>query len=194
MLVGASPVIASMIAIAFLHEPFRATLAIGTLTVVAGVVVLAREPGRAQSFFRIGTVFAGLSALLYATRDNLFRWSERGISPTPPLLGATVSLGAGAVVLGAWALATKKRDRAEAPSVLLAYLPAGLLVAFAYAALVAALDRGRVTIVSPVTATQGLWALLISWLVVGRREAVGGRLVLAAALLVCGAAVVSSAQ
>jgi drug/metabolite transporter (DMT)-like permease len=194
MLVGASPVMSSLIAIVFLSEPFRLALAVGTAAVVAGVVVLARERSHTRSFFRIGTLFAVLSALLYATRDNLFRWTERGSNHIPPLLGASVSLGAGALVLTAWALGGRGRERTEANSVVLAYLPAGLLVACAYAALVAALDRGRVTVVSPLTATQGLWAVLLSWLVVGQHEAIGKRILLSAALLVTGAAVVSSAR
>jgi drug/metabolite transporter (DMT)-like permease len=194
MLVGASPVVASLIAIVFLNEPFRVALALGTLAVAAGVVVLARERGPSQRFFRLGTLFAALSALLFATRDNLFRWSVRGQSPVPPLLGATVSLGAGALVLTAWALAAPRPQRRDTTSVFLAYLPAGLLVAFSYAALVAALDRGKVTIVSPLTATQGLWAVLISWLLVGQREAIGRRILLAAGLLVAGAAVVSTSR
>lgn len=194
MLVGASPVLSSAIAIVFLKEPLRVALALGTAAVVAGVVVLARERGRAQGFFQIGTLFAVLSALLYATRDNLFRWSERATNHVPPLLGATVSLGAGALVLTLWAVATGGRARSAWPSAVVAYLPSGLLVAFAYAALVGALDHGRVTVVSPLTATQGLWAVLLSWLVVGKREGVGRRLVLSATLIVAGAAVVSSAQ
>jgi uncharacterized membrane protein len=194
MLVGASPVLASMIAIVLLDEPFRVALALGTLAVAAGVVVLARERGPAQRFFRLGTLFAAFAALLFAVRDNLFRWSERGLSPAPPLLGATVSLGAGALILTVWALSTGRLDQRESTPVFLAYLPAGLLVAFSYAALVAALDRGKVTIVSPLTATQGLWAVLISWLLVGQREAIGRRILLSATLLVAGAAVVSSSR
>jgi drug/metabolite transporter (DMT)-like permease len=194
MLLGASPVLAAVIAIVFLKEPFRVALALGTAAVVAGVVVLARERGRAESFFRVGTLLALACALLYAARDNIFRWSERGAATVPPLLGAAVSLGTGALVLAVWALATRRPSHESRFPVLVAYAPAGLLVALAYAALVTALDRGRVTVVSPLTATQGLWAVLFAWLVLGRTEAIGRRIVLSATLLLAGAAVVSSAR
>jgi uncharacterized membrane protein len=63
-----------------------------------------------------------------------------------------------------------------------------------YVTLVAALDRGRVTVVAPLNGTNALWTVLFAALVLGRAEAVGRRLVLAAALIVAGGALVGATR
>jgi uncharacterized membrane protein len=55
-----------------------------------------------------------------------------------------------------------------------------------------AFDRGRVTIVAPLVATESLWAVLISMIMLRRSERFGVRLLLAAALVVGGGALISS--
>ena len=61
-----------------------------------------------------------------------------------------------------------------------------------YACLYSAFDRGRVTIVAPLVATESLWAVLISILVLRRSERIGARLLVAAAFVVGGGALISS--
>jgi uncharacterized membrane protein len=73
-----------------------------------------------------------------------------------------------------------------------AFAPAGLALALGYDALLAAFDRGRVSVVSPLNATGSLWAVLLSALVVGRSEAIGRRTVLAALLVVVGGALIGA--
>jgi uncharacterized membrane protein len=63
-----------------------------------------------------------------------------------------------------------------------------------YIALTAALDRGRVTIVAPLNGTNALWTVLFSVLLLGRSDAVGRRLVIAATLIVAGGALVSATR
>ena len=63
---------------------------------------------------------------------------------------------------------------------------AALLFGLAYAAVFVAFDHGRVTIVAPLYATESLWAVVWSALVLKRAEGVGPRLVLAAVLMVAG--------
>src|SRR5919199_711334 len=63
---------------------------------------------------------------------------------------------------------------------------AALLFGLAYGAVFVAFDHGRVTIVAPLYATESLWAVVCSALVLRRAEGVGPRLVLAALLMVAG--------
>lgn len=56
----------------------------------------------------------------------------------------------------------------------------------AYSFLLEALDRGRVTVVAPLYATESLWAVLFAALLLRRTEAVGQRVLAAAALMVAG--------
>ena len=59
---------------------------------------------------------------------------------------------------------------------------------------VEAFDRGRVTVVAPLNATQSLWAVLLAALVLGRSEAIGRRLVLAAVLVVAGGVLIGATR
>ena len=71
-------------------------------------------------------------------------------------------------------------------------MPAGLFLAGAYCALVAGFDRGSVGVVAPLNATQSLWAVLFAAVAYRRAEAIGRRTVLAAALVVCGGALIAA--
>ncbi len=69
-----------------------------------------------------------------------------------------------------------------------------MALGLAYAAVVVALDRGRVTVVAPLNATQSLWAVLLAALFIGHLEMIGRRTVLAGVLVVAGAVLVSATR
>jgi drug/metabolite transporter (DMT)-like permease len=73
-------------------------------------------------------------------------------------------------------------------------VPAAALLGIAYTCLFVALDRGRVTVVAPLNATQSLWAVLLAAVLLRAHEQVGRRLVLAAALVVAGSALVAATR
>ena len=81
-------------------------------------------------------------------------------------------------------------ERAALPfrcaAALRAFAPAGICLGVAYLCLIVALDRGRVTIVAPLNATQSLWGVIFAATLLGKREAVGPRLLVAAVLVVAG--------
>jgi drug/metabolite transporter (DMT)-like permease len=64
----------------------------------------------------------------------------------------------------------------------------------AYIALLLAFSRGDVTVVAPLNATQSLWGVLLAAALLGRVEAVGPRLVLAASLVVAGGVLVGATR
>ena len=63
-------------------------------------------------------------------------------------------------------------------------LPAGVLFGLSYVCLFEAYYRGLVTVVSPLVATESLWGVALSAVVLGTSERVGPRLVAGAALVV----------
>ncbi len=71
------------------------------------------------------------------------------------------------------------------------FLLSGLVYGVSYACLYSAFDRGRVTIVAPLVATESLWAVLISMVVLRHSERIGPRLLVASALVVGGGALIS---
>jgi drug/metabolite transporter (DMT)-like permease len=189
VLVGVSPVLSAAIAVTVLDEPLRSALVLGTLLVVAGGTLLVREPGRHPALLSLGITMALGAALLFAVRDNLVRWAARG-SDVPGFAAAGASLfSASIVMLLVVALRANVRERigrAARP-----FLPSGLLYGASYASLYSAFDRGRVTVVAPLVATESLFAVLISIVVLRRSEQIGPRLLLAAALVVGGGALIS---
>jgi drug/metabolite transporter (DMT)-like permease len=189
ILVGASPVLSAAIAIAFLDEPLRAVLALGTLLVVGGGTMLAWERGGPRGLLTLGAVLACVAAVLFAVRDNFVRWAERG-SAVPGVVAASCSLATASLVIGGLVLARGdgiRRARVAARPFLLS----GLIYGLAYAFLLTGFDHGRVTVVAPLYGTESLWAVVFSIAVLRRAEAVGVRLAAASLLVVAGGALIS---
>jgi drug/metabolite transporter (DMT)-like permease len=187
--VGVSPVLSAAIAVTVLGEPLHVALVLGTLLVVAGGILLVRERARPASFVSMGIVLALGAALLFAGRDNLVRWAARG-NDVPGFIAAFASLASASLVIllvvAARPGATDRIRRASRPLLL-----SGLVYGVSYGCLYSAFDRGRVTIVAPLVATESLFAVLISMLILRSSERIGPRLILAATLVVLGGALIS---
>jgi drug/metabolite transporter (DMT)-like permease len=139
----------------------------------------------------LGAALAFLCAGIFATRDNLLR-----AVPQPP---TTTSRQRGDPARGGrfifvYLLIQRRRRLVGLPTVVRAFAPAGLVLALAYGALLEAFDRGRVTVVAPLTATGSLWAVLLAALVIGRREMIGRRTIASGFLVVAGGAVIAATQ
>ena len=194
ILVGTAPLMSVLIAVTLLDEPWKPELFAGTLLVVAGGAVLTRERVRPQHFRAIGAALALVCAALFACRDNLVRLAAREHHP-PPLVAAATSLLAAAigvalylVLFGRPGLARKLRGAGPA------FWPAGVAVGLAYSCLLVAFSHGRVSVVAPLNATQSMWAVLLSALLLHRTEVVGRKVVLACVLVVAGGAVIGAVR
>lgn len=188
VLVGTAPVVAALIAILALDEPLRAALVIATVLIVSGGIALAGEPIRPDSFRRVGVVLALAASALFAARDNVIRELQVD-SDVEPLAAAAATLVGGGLVIAGYLLAARRARMLEGTA-LRVWLPSGLLFAASYAALFEAYDRGRVTVVSPLVATESLWGVVLAALVLGRSEMIGRRLVAGALLIVAGSALI----
>jgi uncharacterized membrane protein len=189
---GTAPLVSISIALIVLDEPFRPLLIVGTVLIVLGGVTLARERARPEHFRLIGAGLALMCAVLFAMRDNVVRAVARDTHPPPLVAGATTLLAATLFILLYVAIARRDRLRGPVRPALAAFAPAGLALALGYDALLAALDRGRVSVVAPLNATGSLWAVLLSALVIGRSEMVGRRTVVAGLLVVFGGALIGA--
>ena len=194
ILIGTAPLISAILAVALLGEPVRAGLVAGTVLVVAGGAAFVGERVRPVDFRALGAALALTCAVLFAVRDNVVRWAA-GESDPSPLAATAVSLLAGAAFVLAYVLATRRRGlldelRVAGP----AFAPAGVALGLAYIALIVALDRGRVTIVAPLNATQSLWGVLFAALLVGRTEMIGRRTLLAGLLIAAGAVLIGATR
>jgi drug/metabolite transporter (DMT)-like permease len=186
---GVAPLVSVTIALVVLGEPARAPLLVGAVLIVAGGVELARERDRPRHVRPIGLLYAFLVTVLFATRDNLLRWLSEGTS-VPPAVAATAALLGGAAVLVVALgprVGSRPRARAAAP-----FLGVGVLFGLSYVSLFEAYYRGRVTVVSPLIATESLWGVVLSLLLLRHTELVGRRLVLGALLVVAGGVLIGA--
>jgi drug/metabolite transporter (DMT)-like permease len=188
--VGVSPVLSAAIAVTLLSEPVHVALVLGTLLVVAGGTLLVREPGGAGGLLSLGIALALGAALLFGIRDNLVRWAARG-SDVPGFVAASASLISATAVIAIVVL-LRPNGVARVRQAFRPFVLSGLVYGVSYACLYSAFDRGRVTIVAPLVATESLFAVLISMVVLRRSERIGARLLVAAALVVGGGALISS--
>jgi drug/metabolite transporter, DME family len=190
IVVGVSPVLSAGIAVTLLGEPLHVALALGTLLVVAGGTLLVRERGGPATMLSTGIALSLSAAVLFSIRDNLVRWAARG-SDVPGFVAATASLVSATLVILV-VLATRPRARERIARAARPFVLSGLVYGISYACLYTAFDRGRVTVVAPLVATESLFAVLISIVLLRTTERIGPRLLLASALVVGGGALISS--
>lgn len=181
--VGTAPLFAVATALIFLDEPLVAGLLVGATLIVTGGVVLASDRARPAQFKRIGLLYALVGTAAFATRDTLVRWLVTDVTDVEPVLAASVAMLTGTVVALVFVL--WRRAAVTVPAAR-AFVPAGLCYGLSYVFLFEAFARGRVSVVSPIVATESLWGVTLSWLVLRQSEHVGRRLVAGAALVVAG--------
>ncbi len=192
VIAGAAPLVAVTIAIVALGEPVRAPLLAGAVLIVVGGLALIAERVRPDSFRPIGLVFAFGCTIFFATRDNLVRHLASDTSVAPQLAAAATILSGTALVF-VYLLVTRRRRlgadlrRSAAPFAL-----PGLLWGASYASLFEAFFRARVSVVSPLVATESLFSVALAVLLLRRTELVGRHLVLGALLVVSGGALIGA--
>jgi drug/metabolite transporter (DMT)-like permease len=175
--VGAAPLLAVAIALVFLDEPVRLPLLAGAVAIVGGGLVLAVERDRPEHVRAVALLFAVGAAIFFAVRDNIVRALHADASPES---AAAATLLAGTLVSLIWA------RRLSSGSEVRRLAPAGILFGLSYLCLFEAYFHGPVSVVSPLVATETLWGVALSALLLGRTERVGPRLALGALLVVTG--------
>lgn len=192
VLFGMAPLFSSLIAVVAFGEPLRWALAVGTLLVVAGGVVLAWEGERPLDYQAYGAALAVGVAAAFGLRDNIARSLDEGASvdalaqTAALMLGATLILLANALRRGS---ALERLRAALGP-----YTSSAVLTALAQVTLFEALNRARVTVVAPLAGTGVLWTVVFAAIFLGRSELIGTRLVIVALLVVAGGTLVGATR
>ena len=180
--VGTAPLFSIAIALLLLDEPAKAGVIAGAILIVTGGILLVREPGRPEHVKWIGLGYALVAAIVFAVRDNLVRHLSLD-TDVEPALAAAATLFAGGVTMAVWLLVSRRRLPTRG---FRAFALAGVLFGLSYLCLFEAYYRGRVSVVSPLVATESLWGVALSALLLRRHELVGPRLFAGAALVVVG--------
>jgi drug/metabolite transporter (DMT)-like permease len=188
--VGMAPLVSVAIALTLLGEPAKPLLLVGAVAIVFGGVVLALEGSRPAHVRLLGLVFAFGTMVLFATRDSLIRRLSLD-TEIDAAVAAAATLGSGSLVILLSLLATR---RPLHPRRLAAVLPTGLTYGLSYVLLFEAFYRGRVSVVSPLIATESLWTVVLALVFLRRHEGVGARLVTGALLVVAGGALIGASR
>ena len=188
VVVGTAPLFSVAIAIVFLDEPLEAGLVAGAVLIVAGGLLLVGERERPEHVRIVGLVLALAATVVFATRDNLVRWLAVDTEVAPGV-AVSATLAAGAALIAVFVVGSRAPLRALDAR---AFAPAGVLFGLSYICLFEAYYRGLVTVVSPLVATESLWGVALSALVLGRSERIGLRLVGGALLVVSGGILIGS--
>ncbi|MDG2427967.1 MAG: EamA family transporter [Acidimicrobiales bacterium] len=187
IVLGTVPAWSVVLATIFLNELWSASVVVGTLLAVMGSILLATEGVKEASVSRLGLALAGLTALQFALRDVLARsvTQESNLSSSA---AAAMTLGVGAVVLIVVAVGAArpsefaKNLRRSMPAMLIP----GLAIGLAMPALLAAFERGRVGLVSPILgATQTVGTVLLSGLLM-RGSEINKRVIFAVSVTLAG--------
>jgi drug/metabolite transporter (DMT)-like permease len=181
--VGTAPLFAVATALVFLDEPLVAGLVAGAALIVTGGILLASDRATPEHFKRVGLLYALVGTVAFASRDTIVRWLATDVSDVDPPLAAFAAMLTGTTVALLFALLLRAPLSWRAART---FLPAGLCYGLSYVFLFEAFFRGRVSVVSPIVATESLWGVTLSWVVLRKSENVGLRLLAGAALVVAG--------
>jgi uncharacterized membrane protein len=168
-------------------------LLVAALAIVAGSIALGLEPTRPEGFRSAGVLFALTTTVLFATRDDFLRWLATD-AKTPALPAAAASVLGGSVTLAAVLLGGRRVSLPAVRAEVRRFLVPGALFGASYAFLFEAYYHGRVTVVSPLVATESLFGVLFASLLLRRSELVGRHVWIGAALIVAGAALIGASR
>ena len=132
------------------------------MLIVGGGLALVAERVRPDHFRAIGLVFAFGCTVLFATRDNVVRWLARDSTVPPQLAASATILGGTVLIFVVLVIARRGRMFADIRREGAPFVVPGVLWGASYAFLFEAFYRSRVSVVSPLVATESLFAVLLA--------------------------------
>lgn len=184
---GTAPLFATLGAIVGLAEVVSLETLLGTLGIVAGVIVLSWSRG-ARRHWPLAALFFPVGTALVRAFNHV--WGRFGMLLLPaPLFAATMSFTvSGALSVLVYRVRTGGLPRGLPRRGLVWAGLGGIVVAIAILAMYTALSLGRVVIVSPVLNTYPLFTL--SWSLLFREERFSRRILAGVVLVVGGVALI----
>ena len=188
---GLGPLFSSTLAVLLLGEQLTPVLALGTALIVCGIVVLSIRKDEMRSWALTGIAYAIGATLIWVMRDLIIRYS----SPDVPYktLAIFVMAGTSSIVM-ALVLANSRSGRKDfSGKGLFYFVLVGIASFSALTSLFFALEEGRIVVVTPITSAQPLFVLLFSRFLPQGMEPLTPLMVLGAAFIVAGGALISLA-
>jgi drug/metabolite transporter, DME family len=186
-----TPLIATGLAIALLHERVTAPILAGTLIIVAGTVMLSLS-GKYVGFQTRHLIYPVLAATCFGIVQIA---RKMGLSQAGPLFDAAVNSTAAMVAATTFVVATGNRRALRVDRESLLYLiGGGAAENTGVTLLIVALGFGDVSVVTPLIGTAPLFVLLLAFVIPGGRRQLGWRVVTATLLIVLGVYLLTGAK
>jgi DME family drug/metabolite transporter len=155
-----SPLISTLIAVAFLHERPHPGVIAGTLLVVAGIVLLSRKDKKHVPTFRWWHLLLPLAAACLTGTNQPIRRYALSLS-NEPLFFAAVMGGTSLLCLLLYLAAFSSGDRLVwNRAAFWPFLITGVAETVSIVLIVNALSVGTVSVVAPIATTYPLWAMI----------------------------------
>lgn len=179
----------AIFAIILLHEELTALLLLGTLLVIAGIVVLS-EGDRRQDWKRRDLIFPLGTSLLFGLQNVVVKMGLNDMNS--PILGSTISASTALLAMTAYlAISGKKKYLVVNKPSAKFFCLAGVFIVFVLLSLYSAIGLGKVVVVMPLVSMAPLFTLLFSYFLLRDIERITPRIVVGAILAVIGAALVT---
>mgnify|MGYP000194573894 CR=1 FL=1 len=191
--ISTRPLFATLLAAGWLGETVTWQTGVGIVVLVVGLVVLTVSKGGDIGGWAPHQILFPIGAAAAFGLGNVLRRYALSTYPDVTLLEAVaLNETAAFVVLGAYAVVATRGDVFAAPRRTYAYFAAsGTITAVALLALYAALQRGEVVIVDPISATAPLFTTVFAGVFLSDLERVTRGVVVGAALVVLGVVVIT---
>ncbi|MFB6070979.1 MAG: EamA family transporter [Halanaeroarchaeum sp.] len=192
--VSIRPLFATLMAAVLLGEPVGLHTAAGIVVLVVGLTLLAFSRGGDLTGWQpTDLAFPIAAAAFFATGNVARRFGLLTFTDVTLLEAVALNEFGSLVGLTLYAVAAGRRDVVTGSAKTYAYFAgSGTITAFALLALFAALQRGRVAIVDPLAATAPLFTTVFAAVLLRDLERVTRRVVVSAALVVVGVAVITA--
>jgi len=177
-----------------LGEQITASIAVGTILVVAGILLISWRADEHVKNFRSWYIIAPLLAailggVVYPIRRHALRFADE-----PIFFGAVVGAVGLLCTVSYLALPTTKEKLVFNKDSLGYFIAGGAFESLGLLLVLYALTFGPVVMVTPLTATLPLWVVLLSKIFLRDVEKITVRIVIGAALVVAGSVAISLAE
>lgn len=192
--ISTRPLFASVLAAVLLGERVTVVTLLGILILVLGLVVLTTSKGGdLRGWQPIHILYPLTAAAAFGLGNVMRRFGLETFPDTTLLEAVALNEIAALLVLVGYAVIARRHDLRTAPRATYGYFAAsGTVTAVALLSLYAALDRGTVVIVDPISATAPLFTTVFAEVLLSDLERVTRGVVVGAALVVAGAIIITT--
>jgi uncharacterized membrane protein len=190
---NSSPIFASIFAVVFLGESWLPQNIAGTLSVIAGVVILSMAKPARGPWRKLDVIYPFIGALAFGASTTL---RKLGLGYTNiPILAAAVTAGTAAIFSFILLQIQGGREAFKLTRRSAAWLfPAGIFNTAAMLSVFYALSHGKVVIVEPLVSSNPVLTLLLTAIFLRDVEALSLRVIIGALLTVTGTILVVTAR